>query len=79
MLRVRTEAVLAVLLGVATIVTALWPTWIEALSGLEPDGGSGESEWWIVVVLALGTVGAAVITARDMRAHRRGDVATDAP
>jgi hypothetical protein len=76
MLRVRIEAAFAVLFGIATVVTALWPTWIEAVFGFEPDGGSGESEWWIVVVLALGTVGAALITARDVRARRR-DVADD--
>lgn len=78
MLRVRIEILFAMLLGTATIVTAIRPTWIEALSGLEPDGGNGESEWWIVAVLALGSVSAAAIARRDVGAYQRGK-APDTP
>jgi hypothetical protein len=62
----------------ATIVTAIWPTWIEGLFGLEPDGGTGETGWWIVVVLAVVTVGTAALARRDLRAVRRR-TSTDTP
>jgi hypothetical protein len=75
LVRVRIEILLGILLGTAAIATAIWPTWIEALSGLEPDGGSGETEWWIVGLLALGSIGAAAIARRDLLAYRQGPVA----
>jgi hypothetical protein len=71
MLRARIEIVLSALLGTATIVTAVWPTWIEGLVGFDPDGGSGETEWWIVAVLAVISVAAAALAHRDLRAVRR--------
>jgi Mg2+ and Co2+ transporter CorA len=71
MLRARIEIVLSALLGTATIVTALWPTWIEGLFGLDPDGGNGTAEWWIVAVLAAITVAAAALARRDLRVVRR--------
>jgi len=69
-LRVRIEIVLSALLGLATIVTAIWPMWIEGLFGLEPDGGTGETEWWIVAVLAVVTVATAALARRDLGAVR---------
>lgn len=27
------------------VVTSVWPQWIEAVFGFDPDGGSGEAEW----------------------------------
>ena len=70
-LRVRIEIVLSALLGMATIVTALWPTWNEGLFGFDPDGGNGTAEWWIVAVLAVVTVAAAALARRDLRVVRR--------
>ena len=70
-LRVRVEIVLSALLGTATIVTALWPAWIEGLFGFDPDGGNGMAEWWIVAVLAAITVGAATLARRDLLVVRR--------
>jgi len=55
----------------ATIVTALWPTWIEGLFGFDLDGGNGTAEWWIVAVLAVVTVAAAALARRDLRVVRR--------
>ena len=69
-LRVRIEIVLSALLGTATIVTALWPTWIEGLFGSDPDGGNGTAEWWIVAVLAVITVATAALARRDLRVVR---------
>lgn len=70
-LRVRIEIALSALLGTATIVTALWPTWIEGLFGFDPDGGNGTAEWWIVAVLAVITVATAVRARRDLSVVRR--------
>jgi hypothetical protein len=60
-----------------TIVTAVWPAWIEGLSGFDPDGGNGTAEWWIVAVLAVITVVSAGLARRDLRVVRhRASVST---
>lgn len=71
MLRVRIEIALSALLGTATILTAVWPTWIEDLLGFDPDGGNGTAEWGIVAVLAVITVAVAAVARRDVRVVRR--------
>ena len=70
-LRVRIESAVSALLGMATILTAVWPTWIEGLFGFDPDGGNGTAEWWIVAVLAATTVAAIALTRHDLRVARR--------
>jgi len=50
------------------ILTAAWPTWLETVTGLEPDDGTGVTEWSIVAVLAVLAVLAGVLARRD---HRR--------
>jgi hypothetical protein len=70
-LRARIEIVLSALLGLAAILTAAWPTWIEGLFGFDPDGGNGKAEWLIVVVLAAAAVAAAALARRDLRVVRR--------
>jgi len=45
--------------------TAAWPDWIEAVLGVEPDGGDGSLEWAIVVVLAVGAVVPPVLARRE--------------
>jgi hypothetical protein len=70
-LRVRIEIAVSALLGMATILTAVWPTWIEGLAGFDPDGGDGSAEWWIVAVLAVATVAAIALTRHDLRVTRR--------
>jgi hypothetical protein len=72
MLRVRIEIAVSALLGTATILTAVWPTWIEGLFGFDPDGGNGNAEWWIVAMLAVTTVAAIALTRHDLRVTRRG-------
>jgi hypothetical protein len=39
-LMARIEVVLAAVRGMAKILTAVWPEWIEGLFGFDPDGGS---------------------------------------
>ena len=75
-LRARIEVVLAAILGIATILTAVWPDWIEGVFGLDPDGGNGTTEWWIVVVLAVATVAVAALARRDLRVRRRAPIGT---
>ncbi len=69
--RARIEIVLATILGMATILTAVWPSWIEGLFGFDPDGGNGTTEWWIVIVLAVTTIAVAALARRDLRVVRR--------
>ena len=67
MLRPRLETALAVILAVLAVVTLFWPRWIEVLTGLEPDAGSGEAEWGIVVLLAVLALAAGLLARRDYR------------
>ena len=71
MLKARIETVLAVVAGVLAVVTLLWPTWIESLFGVAPDAGSGEAEWWIVVVFAVVAIASALLARRELRTARR--------
>lgn len=66
-MRTRVEMVLAVIFGLLAVVTSVWPTWIEAITGLEPDAGSGAAEWGIVVVFAVVALGAAALARHDYR------------
>jgi hypothetical protein len=50
-----------------TLVTIIWPTWIEGLSGLEPDGGNGDGERWVAVVFALLALAATLLARREYR------------
>lgn len=42
--RARLELVLAVGFVGLAVVTAIWPTWIESIFEVAPDGGSGAAE-----------------------------------
>jgi hypothetical protein len=70
--RARIEIALAAVLGLATILTAVWPDWIEGLFGFDPDGGNGTVEWLIVAVLTVATIAVAVLARHDLRVVRRG-------
>lgn len=70
MTRVRVEVVLAVVFAILAVVTAIWPTWIEAIFEESPDAGSGALEWAIVGVFGLLAVVAAVLARRDYRGLR---------
>jgi hypothetical protein len=68
--RARIETVLAVVALILAAVTAVWPTWIESLFEVSPDAGTGETEWWLVVVFVVLAVVAAILARRDLRAAR---------
>jgi hypothetical protein len=65
--RVRIEAVLAVISAALCVLTLVFPEWIEELTGLEPDAGSGALEWLVAGVFLVAAVVAAVLARRDYR------------
>ncbi len=68
--RAGIETVLAVLALVLAAVTAVWPTWIESLFEVSPDAGTGETEWWLVVLFVVAAAVAAILARRDFRVAR---------
>jgi hypothetical protein len=79
MLRARVEACLAIIAATLTIVTMLWPTWIESLTGFEPDGGNGEAEWLLTFVFAAIAALSALLARRDYRSARSQRTAPQEP
>jgi hypothetical protein len=65
--RLRIEVVLAVSSAALCILTLVTPEWIEALTGLEPDSGSGALEWVIAGIFLVAAVVSAVLARRDYR------------
>jgi hypothetical protein len=65
--RARAEMLLAGVVGALAVATWFWPTWLESLTGLEPDAGSGETEWWLVAVFGVCAVAFSLLARRDYR------------
>jgi hypothetical protein len=65
--RVRIEVILAVISAVLCVVTLISPEWIEELTGLEPDAGSGTLEWLIAGAFLVGASISAALARRDYR------------
>jgi hypothetical protein len=65
--RLRIEVVLAVISAALCVLTLVIPEWIEKLTGLEPDSGSGALEWIIAGVFLVAAVVSAVLARRDYR------------
>ena len=61
--------------ALATVATALAPSWIELSLGIDVDHGDGEVEWGIIVVLGLMAVGFSILARFDWR--RIGNEATN--
>lgn len=68
--RILAESTLAMVAAALAVVTAINAEWIEWLTGLDPDGGSGALEWGIVVVVSLVAVVAGALARRDLRRWR---------
>ncbi len=60
-------SVAAIGLGLVTIV---WQDWIEALTGRDPDHGSGSLEWFVVGVLLVVGVSVGALARREWHSLR---------
>jgi hypothetical protein len=65
--RMMIELVLAAVGAVLTVVTLVWPTWIETLFGESPDGGDGSAERLFALGWLAATVLFTVLARRDWR------------
>jgi hypothetical protein len=59
--------VLAVISAVLCVLTLVFPDWIEELTGLEPDAGSGALEWIIAGIFLAAAIVSATLARRDYR------------
>jgi hypothetical protein len=69
-LRFRIEVALAALSALLLVVTLIWRDWLEIVFGVDPDRGSGEVEWAIVGLGALGALIFAALARADWKLLR---------
>ncbi len=55
------ESAAAVVCAVLAAASAVWPDWIERLTGMAPDAGDGGAEWGLVVGFAVAAIVAGVL------------------
>lgn len=55
------ESLLSGASAVTLVAALVWPEWLEAIFGIDPDGGSGALERGIGLALAVSTVAFAVL------------------
>jgi hypothetical protein len=72
MLRPRLEAALAKLFAFLTVLTLVWPDWIERFTWFARDAGNGDAEWGIVILFAVLALIAALMARRDYRLAEQG-------
>ena len=68
--RFFTEFGAALAVSFLAVVTMVRPDWIEFAFGVDPDSGSGLTEWGLVAALALIAVTCAALAWRDWRKAR---------
>ena len=66
-LRFRVYAIFAIAFAIMTVLTMVWPDWIEALTGFNPDHGNGSAEEFITAVFAGAAVLAGGLAGMDWR------------
>jgi hypothetical protein len=75
--RLKTRMTIEGLLGLASlalaVLTVVNKEWIEELTGLEPDAGSGALEWGIVIAFGLAAVLLGRMAWRDRQRLRAAD------
>ncbi|RVU23065.1 ABC transporter permease [Streptomyces antnestii] len=69
-LRGRIESVAAGLCGLLFLVTLIWPNWIEAVFGVDPDQHSGALEWTVVAVALCATLTFSLLARGEFRRAR---------
>ena len=69
-IRVRIETILAIVGAVLSLLTLVWPEWIEEIFGVEPDGGNGSLEWLIAVGFLAVALGLGLLARHDQRRLR---------
>ena len=65
--RLRVESILAAISAGLFVLTLINAEWIEALTGLEPDAGSGALEFLIAAAFLVAAVVTALMALRDYR------------
>lgn len=75
MLRPRLESALAAIFAALALLTLVTPHWIEDITRLEPDGGDGGAEWFVVVALGVIALGLGLLARRDYRQARSRSLA----
>jgi hypothetical protein len=66
-LRARWQLILAVIFFALTVLALVVPMWIEEVTGLSPDGGSGETELLLAVPFGLASIVSGALTYRTRR------------
>jgi hypothetical protein len=66
-LRYRLEVIGAAVTGLAAVITAIVPDWVEEVFHVDPDAGNGSLEWLIVLAFALATVTLSALAWRERR------------
>ncbi|PWJ05356.1 ABC transporter permease [Streptomyces sp. NWU49] len=56
--------------GLLFLVTLIWPDWIEAVFGVDPDQRSGALEWAIVAVALCATLTFSLLARSEYRGAR---------
>ena len=65
------ELTLSLISAFLTVLTFAWPDWIEGIFDVDPDAGTGSSEWGITLAFVVATLALAALTRRTWRRDRR--------
>lgn len=64
------EAGVAATLSLFAVLTAFHPNWIELSFGIDPDSGSGMTEWMLILVPAIIAIACATFAYRKWSSAR---------